>query len=355
MQRRKSWRAGEIFLMASTALLAALLAGCGSQPHDLKPFEFIQPKMGTGFRIVIYAPAEGIAKRAADAAFARVDQLNATLSDYNPSSELSRLSLMTEQGPMTAPVNVGDDLWNVLVRSREASEQSHGAFDITVGPFVKLWRRSREMNALPTPERIEKTRASVGYDGLKLFPDRHSVQLLKSHMRLDVGGIAKGYTAMQCMAVIRGFGLTHAMVGAAGDLTVGDPPPGKAYWRVAVQDLAHPQGWPAAYVKLRNSSISTSGDTERFIIIDGVRYSHVIDPHTGLGLRRRIGVTVLSPDGTTSDWLTKPASVLGPEAGLALIDATPGAAGRVVIIDEDGTVKTYESKRWREFVVSGRD
>jgi thiamine biosynthesis lipoprotein len=134
---------------------------------------------------------------------------------------------------------------------------------------------------------------------------------------------------------------------------VGDPPPGQKYYRVAVQDLAHPDR-AAAYVKLRRASISTSGDTERYVIINGQRYSHIVDPTTGLGLTRRIGVTVISPDGTTSDWLTKPASILGPEKGLELIEATPGAAGRVVTIDGD-QVHVYESRRWKEFVVEGEE
>jgi thiamine biosynthesis lipoprotein len=140
------------------------------------------------------------------------------------------------------------------------------------------------------------------------------------------------------------------MVGAAGDLTVGDPPPGKPYWRVAVQSLADPNKTDG-YVRMRNVSISTSGDTQRFVIINGQRYSHIIDPRTGLGLTRRIGATVLTPDGTTSDWLCKPPCVLGPEKGLALIDSIPGAAGRVVELDEQGKEQTFESKRWREFVL----
>jgi FAD:protein FMN transferase len=329
-------------------LLILLATGCQA---PLQKFEYVQPKMGTGFRVVIYAHDKPVADRAADAAFAKVDQLNAIFSDYDPNTELSKLGQRTNDGPMTAPVHVSDDLWNVLVAAHHASELSDGAFDITVGPFVRLWRRSRDLLELPKPQRIDEARKSVGWQAVKLFPETHSVQLLKPHMRLDVGGIAKGYTAMQCMAVLRGYGIRSAMVGAAGDLTVGDPPPGKPYWRVAVQSLADPKKTDG-YVRMRNASISTSGDTQRFVIINGQRYSHIIDPRTGLGLTRRIGATVLTPDGTTSDWLCKPPCVLGPEKGLALIDSIPGAAGRVVELDEQGQEQTFESKRWSEFVLS---
>ena len=215
-----------------------------------------------------------------------------------------------------------------------------------LAPASNCARRSRDLGELPTPERLAEARLSVGWQAIRLIPETHSVQLLKPKMRLDVGGIAKGYAASEALSIIRRLGITRAMVGAAGDESFGEPPPGKSAWRIAIQSLADPDQ-SSAYVNLRNASISTSGDTERFIEIDGRRYSHIIDPRTGLGLTRRIGVTVLSPSGIDSDWLTKPASVLGPQEGLKLIDATPGAAGRIVVLDE-GRETVYESKRWRE-------
>jgi thiamine biosynthesis lipoprotein len=304
--------------------------------------------MGTGFRIVIYAPTTQKADAAAQAAWARIDQLNDRLSDYDPHSELSQLCMRTADGPMTAAVPVSDDLWNMLVASIEAARRSESSFDITIGPCVRLWRRSRELHELPTPQRLEEARKSVGWEAIKIFPETHAVQLMKPKMRLDLGGIAKGYTAAEALAVIRRHGLPHAMVGAAGDLSVGDPPPGKQYWRVGVTSLERSDG-PTDYVALLNASISTAGDTERFVIIDGVRYSHILDPKTGLGLTRRIGCSVLSPDGTTADWLDDAACILGPEKGLALIDSIPGAAGRIVTLDSDAKATVYESKRWRQY------
>lgn len=304
--------------------------------------------MGTGFRVLIYSPAKDRADAAAEAAYSRMDQLNATLSDYDPKSELSQLSLRTRDGPMTEPIHVGDDLWNMLVASVDAARRSDGAFDITIGPCVRLWRRSRDMHALPTPERLAAARNSVGWEAVKLFPESHSVQLLKPKMRLDVGGIAKGYAAAEALAVIRQRGLPHAMVGAAGDLSVGEPPPGKRHWRVGVNSLEKTDG-PSDYVNLVNASISTAGDTERFVIIDGVRYSHILDPKTGLGLTRRIGCSVLSPSGTVADWVDDAACILGPERGLQLIDSIPGAAGRIVTLDDAGKPTVYESKRWHEY------
>ena len=328
------------------ACLLLLISLTGCQQH-LEKYEFVRPEMGTVFQVVLYAPNATVAGKAADAVYARAHELNALLSDYDPESEISRLSRQTDSGPMTAPVAVGPDLWRIIERAVEASKRSNGAFDITVGPYVKLWRRSHQILQLPSPERLAEARKSVGYEAIKLFPETHSVQLLKPKMRLDVGGIAKGYTAMEMVRMLRVRHLPRAMAGAAGDIAVGDPPPGKSHWRIAVQALEHPDK-SAGYVELRNASISTSGDTERYLIIDGKRYSHIIDPRTGLGLTRRIGATVIATDGATADWMSKPLSVMGPEEGLPLIESIPGAAARVVTIDGDKPT-IHESKRWRAF------
>jgi thiamine biosynthesis lipoprotein len=177
------------------------------------------------------------------------------------------------------------------------------------------------------------------------------VQLLKPNMKLDVGGIAKGYAAAEALAVIRARGLKHAMVAAAGDLACGEPPPGQKYFRVGVQSLEKEDG-PSDYVALRNASISTAGDTERFVIIDGVRYSHILDPKTCLGLTRRIGCSVISPNGTTADWVDDAVCILGPQRGLELVESIPGVAARVVTLEATGKAIVYESKRWRDYKIN---
>jgi thiamine biosynthesis lipoprotein len=282
---------------------------------------------------------------------------------------------------MTEPVKVSDDLWRVLEQSQIAAERSDGAFDITVGPFVKLWRRSRDMGELPTPERLAEAKKSVGYRFLKLDPQAHTVQLLAPRMRLDVGGIGKGYASGEALAELKKLGITRAAVGAAGDLSVGDPPPGRQGWRVAIQSLpvnvaatqptTAPTSEPGvtgeaavaaeespaspdfggAYVRLSNYGASTSSDTERFTIINGQRYSHIIDPATGLGMTHRVGVTVIAPDDTTADWMALAVCLMGPEKGIALVDGTPGTAARMVSLDE-GRVAVFESKRFKEFLAS---
>jgi thiamine biosynthesis lipoprotein len=315
----------------------------------LTRFDFVREKMGGPFRVTLYARDRAAADRAADAACARVDRLNAALSDYDPESEISRLSQRTLSGPMPEPVAVSDDLWRVLERAQAIAGQTGGAFDVTVGPYVRLWRRARELRELPTEERLEKTRASVGYHLIRLDPQKRTVQLLGSRMRLDVGGLALGYIADQAVAAAAAAGAPATLVDAGGEISVGEPPPGEQGWLVAIQSLKNPDELSGQHVRIRRACVTSSGDTRRFIEIGSVRYSHIIDPRTGLGLTRRIGATVVSPDGMTADALDTAVCVLGPEKGIELIDNIPGVAGRITTIEGDA-VKVYESKRFPQFL-----
>jgi thiamine biosynthesis lipoprotein len=335
----------------SDRLSAGTPAPATPQPADALRFEYVRPKMGGPFRVVLYAPDEAAASRAAEAAFARVDELNAALSDYQPESELSRLSQRTLDGPMAEPVRVSEALWHVLRQGQAIAERTGGAFDVTVGPYMRLWRRARELGELPTRERLEKTRASVGHSHVRLDPEHQTVQLTAPRMRLDVGGLALGYIADEAVAAAAAAGAHSVLVDAGGEISVGEPPPGKDGWVVGIQSLKNPDQTTGEFVKVRNACVTSSGDTRRFVEIGGRRYSHIIDPRTGLGLTRRIGATVVAPDGMTADALDTAVCVLGPERGLELVEQTPGAAARITTIDGE-RVTVYESTRFRQFLTN---
>lgn len=351
-------------------MLLACLAGCetpspstrptvpanaASQPAashpSLERFVFERPEMGTLFRIVLFAPDARAAQAAAEAAWGRIEQLNHTLSDYDPNSELSRLCSRTDVGPMTEGVPVGDDLWTVVSTAVEASRLSDGAFDITVGPLTRIQRAMRKTGQMPTGEQLEAAKSCVGWRYIKLGPARHTIQLLHRGMRLDVGGIAKGYTSAQVLKTLRARGVNRALCGAAGDIAAGDPPPGRADWIVGIQSLADPAKI-AGHVKLHNYAVSTSGDTYRGADVEGTRFSHIVDPRTGLGITRDIGVTALAPDGITADWITKPISILGPERGIEIVERIAGAAARVVTVDDAGHETACQSKRFADFLLT---
>jgi thiamine biosynthesis lipoprotein len=165
-------------------------------------------------------------------------------------------------------------------------------------------------------------------------------------MFLDLGGIAKGYAADEAIAVLKEHGLTRSMVAAGGDIAVGQPPPGKDGWVIAIAELESVDAPPSRYILLHDSAVSTSGDANQNVEIGGVRYSHIVDPRTGLALTCRSSVTVVAPDCTTSDALATTASVLGPQEGLRLVDSTNGAAAMFVQAEGEG-IRSFETSRWR--------
>ena len=326
-------------------LLAALLllAACRSVPANkpLERFQFTHPAMGTLITITLYAPDLAPAKAAAAAAFQRIDALEDVMSDYQADSELMRLC----DQPFGTPVPVSKDLFDVLQRAQRTAKLSDGAFDVTVGPFVRLWRFARKRKVLPTHEEVAAARAAVGWQKLRLDVRTRTVTLLVPNMRLDLGSIGKGYSADQAMQVLKSRGIDRALVAASGDIAVGNPPPGQRGWKVGIAILGSSTNSAPLTVLLHNAGISTSGDTEQFIEINGVHYSHIVNPATGLGLTNSIQATVIGPDATTTDCLDTTLSLLGVKRGLALADALPHTAALMVTKD-DGKTHTFLSRRF---------
>lgn len=264
--------------------------------------------MGTLFRIVFYADDDSIAARAAEAAFNRIDTLNARLSDYRDDSELSLLpARASKQRKVISP-----DLWAVLSAAQQLARYSHGAFDITIGPLSRLWRRAFRRQTFPERERIEESKALVDYRQLELFPNDHSVLFHREGMRLDAGGIAKGYAVDQAMQVLDSFGIRRALIDGGGDLLAGAPPPGRSGWRIQLPIVKADGELGTSTLLLAEGAIATSGDTYRYLEWEGERYSHIIDPRSGLGVNHGALVTVQCPDCATADALASAVSVLGP-------------------------------------------
>jgi len=290
----------------------------------LTRYEFTEPHMGTRFRIILYAPDEDTARKAATDAFARIASLNAIMSDYDNTSELMRLCAQAG-GP---PVPVSAELFFVLSKAQEVSRQSGGAFDVTVGPVVKLWRLARKRHKLPDAEKLAAARALVGWQNVRLDKDKRTVQLLKAGMQLDLGGIAKGYAADEALAVVKKHGIERALVAAGGDIAVSGPPPGADGWKIAIATL--PGEKDPGRLILHHAAVSTSGDAEQHVEIDGKRYSHIVDPRTGIGLIGRMSATVVARHGIDADSLTKVVAVLGPEEGIKIVESHEGASARMV-------------------------
>ena len=299
--------------------------------------------MGVPWTITLYSGKLETGKAAINAAFAEVARLEKILSDYVPDSELCRLSAAA---PTALPVPVSDDLWRVLARSLEIRDISGGAFDPTIGPLTTLWRQSRRSGHLPHAEKFAAAQAAVGADAILLHPNQKTVSLTRNHMRLDLGGIGMGYAIDRAMDVLWQHKISAAMIDASGDIAVSNPPPDTAGWNISVALLSHAPGQrePGKLV-LTNAAVTTSGDAFQSVEIDGIRYSHIVDPKTGLGVLGPAAVTVIAADCTTADALATAVSVLGPERGLSIVAATQGCAARFVWV-QDGKTRESLSARW---------
>ena len=311
--------------------------------EPLERYEFAQPHMGVPFQLIFYAADKRTASRAAAAAFARIERLDRQLSDYDPQSDLNQLSRTAGRG---RAVCVSDDLWTVLAHGQQIARQTDGAFDVTVGPYVKLWRHARRSRTLPSSQQLAEAKAAVGYQRLQLDALRQMALLRVPDMRLDLGGIAKGYAADEALATLRAEGVVRALVNAGGDIALGDPPPDESGWRIGVAPLKADTA-PRRYYLLSRMAVATSGDAYQFVEIDARRYSHLVDPRTGIGLTTRSSVTVFATSGMTADALASAVSVLGPKRGLRLIEATCDAAAILVRVD-NGQAEEIESSRVKQ-------
>jgi len=318
--------------MNSKLFFAFLLSLPGSPQY----FEALEPHMGTMFEIKLYAPDEESAKTAFQAAFARVAQLDNELSDYKPDSELN----LATKAAVAHPVHISNDLAAVLITSQMISEQTGGAFDVTVGPLTRLWRQARKNHQLPTPEAIHEAQQRCGYRKLHVDAKSQTMTVDLPDMQLDLGAIAKGYTADEALKVITKLGIHSALVAASGDLAFSDAPPGERGWKIGI-------GSSDRVLVLTNMAVSTSGASEQFLQSGGKHYSHIIDPATGMGLLNDITVTAISRHGLLADGADTAASVLGCEKGMAFIEKNTELAA---FISEkvNGQVHSLESSRFKQ-------
>ena len=313
--------------MKFLTILLLLLFGSVVEAAGTQRQEFAQACMGLPVRIILYTDDHEMAQQAARAAFRRFGAIDAAMSDYNPESEIVRLAQAAETDSEPTWQPVSDDLWAVLLASQRFYELSDGAFDVTLGPLTRLWRRSRRMQKLPESALLEKMRQRVGWKAVELDSQNRRIRLTKPGMRFDFGGIAKGYALDAAAEVIRKQGIKSFLVDAGGDVRAGDPPLRDRQedadgWIIAVGPQRKEDRQTECCL-LKNEALAASGDTFQFVEIDGVRYSHLIDPATGLGLTARRFVAVRAPEATTADALASALCVLGPEKGLPLAERLP--------------------------------
>jgi len=283
--------------------------------------------MGSPFKLVFYASGDSLAGVAAENAFKRVEELNEIMSDYRDGSEINRLSAQSGSGKW---VHVSKDLFDILAISQDISAKTDGAFDATLGPLVQMWRHATRKGIFPPEEEIRDAKARTGYQKLKLDRKQQRVLLTQKGMRLDIGGLGKGYAAEQAINELKKLGIKSAMMDAGGKIVLTNPPPGSKGWNINVSNGND----SLKAMQLSNVALATSGPTYRYMEHHGVRYSHIVDPKTGIGLLFHVRTTVISPDGTVADALATAFSVAGITRSKKYLRRFKGS--RVWLVEKQG-------------------
>jgi thiamine biosynthesis lipoprotein len=293
--------------------------------------------MGTTFEIHLYAADRGRARELFDAAFEEIERVEAVLSNYRPTSELSRINAQAAAGTVVTDPEV----FALIERAFEYSRLSDGAFDITVGRLMRAWGFFRGAGRFPSDDELARAREQTGWRRVALDPARRSVRFLAKGIELDPGGIGKGYALDRVAALLREEGVTAALLASSSSsLYALGAPPGKAGWTVRVPDPLE-RARTLSEVVLKDRSLSTSGNYEKFFRVGGRTYCHIMDPRTGRPVEGVLQTTVVAPDATDSDALSTAVFVLGPEHGARLLGGMSGTAA-FMVSDKSGPGRVVE-------------
>lgn len=294
------------FIQLSAAVIC-LISTIDLFAQPIQRYEFKHSQMGTQFKIILYSNDKYKVQNTVNQCFKRIDQLNLLLSDYDAQSEISLLSATAGQGKK---IKVSPTLWTILKKSILFSKKSDGAFDISIGPLSKLWRSMIRKKEIFSKTKIQSAKSKVGFNKIKLYPFYRRVELLQKGMRLDLGGIAKGFTVDEVVKILRKNGFTKFLVDGGGDIYAGNSPPNQLGWQINIT-IEIPKGQEKEkLLLLENTAIASSGDTYRFLEWEGKRYSHIIDPRTGYGVLDEKIINVQARNCMRADVIASTLSVL---------------------------------------------
>jgi len=306
-------------------MIALLLAAAPARAEWFFREEAI---MGTRVAVELWSEDATLAARAMEAVIAEMRRTDALMSTYKPESQLSAVNAHAFERPVT----VDPEIIEVVARSFDFSRMSGGAFDVTYASVGYLY--DYRAHQRPSGEQVAAALPTIDYRQVQVDRERNTIRFLRPGMRIDLGGIAKGYAVDRSIEMLRELGIEHAMVNAGGDTRLLGDRRGKP-WIVGVRDPRN-EGRMVTRLPLENEAISTSGDYERYFEEDGVRYHHILVPGTGDVARAVRSATIIGPDATLTDGLSTTVFVLGVERGMELVSRLPGV--EAVIVDKDGRI-----------------
>jgi thiamine biosynthesis lipoprotein ApbE len=320
-------RAKKIFLYL---LFFIFLSGC-SRPLLFKETRIL---MDTLAEISCFSSDKAIALKAMKEAFKEMERIEKFFSRYNETSEFSKINSLAGTEEMV----IGSELFKIIERSIYYSRLSEGSFDITVAPLVDIWSRAKKDYSMPDAEVIEAALEHVGYKNIIMDEKRLSIRFSDKDTKIDMGGIVKGYAVDMAREILLSYDIENALVNIGGNIFAMGSPPGKKDWQIGIRDPRDKDN--IVYrLNLKDMAVSTSGDYERFFVLNGRRFSHIIDPKAGRPAEGIMSVTIVSDSAEASDALSTSVFVMGIEKGLRLIKSLEQAA--VFIFDKDGDLVKY--------------
>ena len=306
---------------------------------QLKRFEFSENKMGSSFNLIFYHADSVEAVKLAKECLLIVDSINNIFSDYSPESEVGRLAL---QKNLTG-IRVSDELFSMILRSKDAWERSGKTFDITIGALTQLWRKVKKENRFPSEAEVKAAKDLTGFKNIIIKESSKTISFRKPGIRFDFGGIVPGYAAQRVIDFLKTKNIHIALVDASGDIVMSDAPLGKDGWTIGVNLPENENEIWDKKLELKNFAVSTSGDVYRYTIHNGIKYSHIIDPKTGYGVTSQRNVTVITKYGADADWLATACSILPIKKALALAKKEHAAILIATLKDEKITIHKSES------------
>ncbi len=290
--------------------------------------------MGNQFEISVVADSELWANGCIDKGVVEIQRIEQLLTTYNTSSETHLININAG----ITPVQVSIETLNLIERSLRISHATQGAFDITYGSVDKrLWNFDTTLKALPSKEKAKEAVKLINYKNVILDRENSTVYLREKGMRIGFGGIGKGYAAERAKYVMQAAGVTNGIVNASGDLTTWGLQPDGSKWTIGI---AHPDAKGAifSYMAISDMAVATSGNYEKFIVINGKKYSHTINPRTGLPVIGIKSVTIISTNAEIADAMATPVMIMGIKAGLHMINQIKDV--EAIIIDDDNKLYT---------------
>lgn len=314
-------------------VIAVLLSVVIVQKYRLKPLKQTEMIMGTLVEITVIPGNE----KAIREAFEALKKVDALMSTYKEDSEIS---ILNREGK----AQVSEETLEVIEDAIKFSNLTDGAFDITCRPLINLWKKAKKEEKAPTEEEIEEAISLVGYQ--RIILEGNQIRLEKKGMQIDLGGIAKGYAVDKAIEALKKNNIKRALVNAGGDLyALGTDRQGEK-WQIGVQDPRE-EDKIIDIIKVKDRAVATSGDYRRYFTLEGKRFSHIVNPKTGLTVQDvPMSVTIIGPDATTTDALSTGVFVLGPEEGMKLIESLPEVEGMII---SEG-MKKLTSQGWEKFL-----